>query len=354
MLTEKQLEEIREHLENAKNPIFFFDNDADGLASFLILQRFIGRGRGVSLKGLPSLTKAYYRRVEEFNADYIFVLDRPGIDDDFIELNKKDKNLPIVCIDHHQLDGEPKIENYYNTFVTSGKSEPTAYLCYKTTGRKEDLWLAVIGCVGDYFIPEFIGEFEKQYPELINQPYKNPFDIVYNTELGKIIRVLNLALKDSTSNVVSLYKFLMKAQGPKDTLEENSKTKGFLERYELLNKIIQKNLEKAEKSIDKKNKLLFFTYSGEMSLSQDISNELSYKHPDMIIVVGFIKGGHVKFSLRGEKVRTKMVNAIEGLEGAMGGGHEVSCGAQMSAELVPKFKENLIKEIEQERSKGKN
>ena len=31
MLTEKQLKEIREHLEKAQNPVFFFDNDADGL-----------------------------------------------------------------------------------------------------------------------------------------------------------------------------------------------------------------------------------------------------------------------------------------------------------------------------------
>lgn len=32
MLTEKQISEIREHLEKAQNPLFFFDND-DGLCS---------------------------------------------------------------------------------------------------------------------------------------------------------------------------------------------------------------------------------------------------------------------------------------------------------------------------------
>jgi len=45
MLTETQINEIKEHLEKAQNPLFFFDNDNDGLASFLLLRRYIDRGR---------------------------------------------------------------------------------------------------------------------------------------------------------------------------------------------------------------------------------------------------------------------------------------------------------------------
>jgi len=345
MLSEKQILEIRAHLENARNPVFFFDNDSDGLASFLLLQRFIGRGRGISLKGLPSLNKSYFKKAEELNADYIFVLDRPGIDDDVIELNA-DKNIPLVCIDHHQISDKPKIENYYNTYLTSSKSEPTSYLCYKVSGKKEDMWLAVIGCVGDWVIPEFFDEFKKNYPELVDFPYKTAADLLYHTELGKIIMILNLALKDTTTNVVSMYKYLMKARGPNDILEENSHTESFLKRYEFLNKLVKKTAKKAEENIDKKNKLLFFTYSGEMSLSQDISNELTYKYPDYRIIVGFIKGNHVKFSLRGLNVRTLMLDSIKNIDGATGGGHEFSCGAQMSADSVAVFKENFLKEIE--------
>ena len=49
MLTQKQIKEIREHLDKAQNPLFFFDNDVDGLTSFLILQRYIGSGRGIAV-----------------------------------------------------------------------------------------------------------------------------------------------------------------------------------------------------------------------------------------------------------------------------------------------------------------
>jgi single-stranded DNA-specific DHH superfamily exonuclease len=350
MITEKQLQEIREHLENARNPVFFFDNDADGLASFLILRRFAGKGRGVSLKGLPSLNKSYYKKAEEFNCDYIFVLDRPEVDKEVIELNKKGKNIPIVCIDHHPAEELPETENYYNTYATSKKSEPTSYLCYKATERKEDIWLAVLGCVADWYVPDFFKEFEKKYPELIDSKCKNAADIIYKTKLGKIARILELSLKDINRNVSSLLNYMINAKSPSEILEENEKTRIFLERYEFLNKIIQKNIEKAEESIDKKNKFLFFTYGGEMSLSQPIATELAYRHPDLKLVVGFIKGEGVKFSLRGEGIRTAMMNAIKNIEGSRGGGHEFSCGAQMSSDDIENFKENLLREIKKLKS----
>ena len=34
MISPEKIKEVREHLETAQNPIFFFDNDADGLCSF--------------------------------------------------------------------------------------------------------------------------------------------------------------------------------------------------------------------------------------------------------------------------------------------------------------------------------
>ena len=100
MLTEKQLTEIREYLDNSRNPIFFFDNDPDGLCSYLLLRRFCGRGKGVIVKSSASVNKQYFSMVERFNSDCIFVLDKPGIDQEFV-LEAKDKNIPLLHIDHH-------------------------------------------------------------------------------------------------------------------------------------------------------------------------------------------------------------------------------------------------------------
>src|SRR3989344_9340693 len=139
MLTEKQVSEIREHLEKAQNPVFFFDNDPDGLCSFLLLQRYIGRGRGVVIKSFPNMEAGYFRKVSELNADYIFILDKPLVAKEFFE-KVKEVNIPVVWIDHHEIEAEaPGFINYYNPMLNSNKTnEPVTALCYQITGNKED------------------------------------------------------------------------------------------------------------------------------------------------------------------------------------------------------------------------
>src|SRR3989344_9231832 len=100
MLNAKQAEEIKEHLEKAQNPVFYYDNDADGLCSFLILRRALGRGKGVVIRSYPGLDKGYARKAEELGADYVFVLDKPELTREFVEeINKM--GLPLVWIEHH-------------------------------------------------------------------------------------------------------------------------------------------------------------------------------------------------------------------------------------------------------------
>ena len=39
MLTDAQIQEIRGFLEKAENPLFLFDDDPDGLTSYLLLKK---------------------------------------------------------------------------------------------------------------------------------------------------------------------------------------------------------------------------------------------------------------------------------------------------------------------------
>ena len=119
MLTQKQVKEIKEHLEQAQNPLFFFDNDPDGLCSFLLLQRWLGRGKGVPIKSFPDLSKDYFRKVSELGADYVFILDKPVISTEFFEEVEK-FNVPVVWIDHHEVQVEiPEFIHYYNPLLYS-------------------------------------------------------------------------------------------------------------------------------------------------------------------------------------------------------------------------------------------
>ena len=342
MLTEKQMKEIREHLESAQNPLFFFDNDNDGLSSFLLLQRFIGRGKGVIIRSFPDLNSSYYRKVNELKPDYIFILDKPLVSPEFFEKAKKD-NIPVVWIDHHQVD-KPLDDyvHYYNPFFNDSKNEPVSYLCYKTCGRREDIWLGMIGCISDCYMPDFYPEFFKKYPELcINEP-KSAFDLLYKSEIGRIARILDFSLKDTITNVVNMTKFMTGVRGPLDILEENSKTKQILRRYEEINSKYQQLIEKAREMAN--TKLVYFQYGGSLSLSANISNRLIYEYPDKLIVVVFISGDVANISIRGKgNIRKLTLEALSGIPGATGGGHESATGAKMSVSDLPKFKECIEK-----------
>jgi len=339
MLTPEQLSEIKEHLEKAQNPLFFFDNDADGLCSFLLLRRAIGRGRGVAIKSFPDLNASYARKISELNPDYVFILDKPIVSEGFLK-ETQDKNLKVVWIDHHEISfpdlSKFPLVGYYNSMKSEKPgSEPITYWCSKI-GREEDLWLAVAGCIGDGYLPEFSQKAEKEYPELW-KPVKSAFDGLYNTGLGKISRILNFALKDRTSSVIKMIKFMFKAK-PEEVLE------GFLlERFMQINEKAEKLIEKAEEFLNK-GKILYFQYGGDLSISADIANELFYRHPDKIIAVAYLKGTKANISIRGKNdIKEATLKAIEGIENARGGGHKQAVGCQMNVEDLPVFIEKFEK-----------
>lgn len=346
MLNKNQVQEIKEHLEKAQNPLFLFDNDQDGLCSFLLLQRYIGRGKGVPVKSFPGLNADYFRRIDELNADYVFILDKPLVEDSFWE-KVKQINIPIVWIDHHEIDKEsiPDFVNYYNPlFNESPTNEPVTYLCSQINNKKEDLWLGVAGCISDRFLPDFYEDFKKQYPELAIDTL-DPFEIFYKSEIGRVARIFGFGLKDRITNVISMQKFLMKSTSPYDVLNEVPKNKTMHERYNQINKKYNKFLEKARNSKDEDEKLLYFQYGGDMSISADLANQLSFEFSDRIVVVVYVAGIKANISARGKNVREIVLKAIEGIEGASGGGHEEAVGAQVAIDSLEKFKEKLIKLI---------
>ena len=344
MLTEKQVKEIRLHLEKAQNPLFFFDNDPDGLCSFLILQRYIGRGKGIPIKSFPELMPEYFRKIRELNADYVFILDKPLVSVGFFEeINKI--NIPVVWIDHHVTDNLiPDFVNYYNPTLNKKRtSEPVTALCYQISKKKEDLWISIIGSVSDGFIPENYKEFEKKYPDL-SMKSKNALEIFYRTDVGKMARMMSFGLKDRTTNVINMIRFLIKAKNPYEFLHADLKN-SFQKRFHQIDSKYQHLLKKAVALGKKQRKIIFFQYGGDLSMSSDIANELTYLFNNRNIAVVYIKGSKANISFRGNKIRTGFLKSIEGLEGATGGGHENAVGGQIKIEDIEKFRENLEKNL---------
>jgi single-stranded DNA-specific DHH superfamily exonuclease len=347
-LTKKQISEIREHLEKAQNPLFLFDNDQDGLCSFLLLQRYIKRGKGFPVKNSRSSGSDYIRKINEFGSDYIFILDVPEFSEEFFTEVRK-FNIPIVWIDHHDTEKKkiPAFANYYNPFFNKKNSnEPVTFLCWEIVKkvRKEDLWLGVIGCISDSFVPDFYDDFKKDNPELsLDKKGISAFDIFYGSEIGKISRILGFGLKDKTSNVIMMVKFLMKSKGPYDILHENKDNKSFHKRFVEIDKKYTALIKKAKQEVSVDYKFVFFKYAGDTSMSSEISNGLSYLFPKKYIFVAYTNGAKVNISARGNNVRDKVLNIIENLENATGGGHENAVGAQIQKEDLKKFEDMVLK-----------
>ena len=347
MLTKKQVKEIREHLEKAQNPLFFFDSDPDGLCSFLLLQRYIERGKGFPVKTSPELTHEYFRKVRELDPDYIFILDQPEVSMEFFKEVEK-VNIPVVWIDHHEIDKKkiPKFVNYYNPVFNKKKSEePVTALCYQITKVKKDLWIGVVGSISDKFVPDFYDEFKKAFPEFgINS--KDAFEIYYNSKIGELAKMFSFGLMDRTTNVINMLKFLTKVKSPYDVFEETSKNSSMHGRFNELYKKYKKLVDKAEKEAKKSGKLFFFKYGGDTGMSADIANRLKYLFPEKIIVVARVVGARVSISMRGKKIREKVLKVIEKIPGATGGGHENAVGAQVSIEHIEEFEKSLRELVE--------
>ncbi len=345
MLDKKSILKIREFLEKSQNPLFFFDNDADGLCSFLLLQRYLERGKGVAIKSHPDLSEDYFRKVNELDADAIIILDKPVVSEEFL-IRAHEKNMPVLWIDHHPPEQEiPKYVDYYNPIIMkNGENTPVTRMCYQVSEKKDDMWLAVAGCIADKHLPDFYGEFEKKYPELAVDS-DDPFVVKYESDIGKISQMLDFGLKDRTSNVISMMKFLMKVKFPSEILAESSKNKLMHLKYNQIDSRRKALISKARELAKKPGIVLFFRFGGDLSISSELSNELMHRYPNKLVVVAYANGYKANISMRGDNARAILLKVIDKFEDSTGGGHEKAVGARVKTEDLDRFREEVEKVV---------
>ncbi len=341
MLSDKEIKQIREELDNCKNPLFFFHDDPDGLCSFLLLYRYIREGYGIVFKAKPGLGVNFIRKVDEYMPDKVFILDIPIVDQEFLDK----ANAPVVWIDHHRPLERNKVRYFNPRIKDKGDGTPVTRICYGVVER--DMWIAAIGCIGDWVIPDFFDEFNKRYEGLVEKDFKDAGKIYFETKLGELVRIFSYILKGKTSDVVKCFKVLTRMDDPNEILEQSSARGKFIyKRFEKINEEYKALLDEAVKCAGK-DKLLIYVYTeNKMSFSGDLSNELIYRYPDKIVIIGREKSGEVRLSLRSTKIKLPAVidKALVGVEG-YGGGHEYACGANVKKGDFKKFIEGIREQI---------
>lgn len=340
MIPKEQIEQIRDEILSCKRPVYFFHDDPDGLCSFLLFYRSIGDGKGIVIKTHPRIGEMFSKNVEEFGADKVFVLDIAMVDQEFIDSVK----VPVVWIDHHEPLERDNVK-YFNPRL-SGENIPPSRICYEAV--KKDLWISMAGCIGDWHMPDIKDEFCDKYPDLLDKSVIKPEEALFNSKLGELVRILSFNLKGTTADVLKSAKILTRIESPYEILQQTTPRGRFIyKRYENVKGYYDEMLKEALKS-NKRGKILMFTYQADkLSLTKELSNELLYRFPKKVILIGREKSGEMKCSLRsGEAIILPplLENALKGVNG-YGGGHEHACGAVIKVEDFGRFVESLKKEI---------
>ncbi|MDD5253903.1 MAG: DHHA1 domain-containing protein [Candidatus Nanoarchaeia archaeon] len=342
MITEKEINEIRTLLKKSRSPLFLYDDDPDGLSSFLLLRKWLGRGKGIVVKSSPTLDTKYIKKVEELKPDRVFVLDKPIIAQEFVD----EARVPVVWIDHHDLVNVEGVK-YFNPKINNKEDyRPTSYWCSIVSDNHD--WIAAAGIIGDWHIPDNLDELIEKYPDLFFKT-KNPGDLLFNSEFGILIKIFSFALKGTTTQIRNNVAILLKTESPYEILNKLTPAGKYLyKHFERVNKEYSELLEKAVKKYDPKTNSLIFTYpSTRSSHTGALSNELIYKFPDTLLVIGRIKGDEVRISLRhsSKVIPPVLEKALEGLEG-YGGGHLHACGANIKEADFKEFVDRLKRLIQ--------
>jgi len=341
MLTNKEVKYLREELASAKNPLFFYDDDPDGICSFVLLYKIHREGRGIIVKASPKLDSRLTHKVQENSPDKIFILDIPITSQEFIDQAK----TPVYYIDHHEPLELNKVK-YYNPRIKNPSAYiPTTRMCYQISGDKNNLWIATVGCLADWHMPDFIDEFIKEYPQLLDKN-KDLNYAVYHQPVGKLVRIFSFLLKGPTSDVRKSIKILTRIKTPFEILnQETSQGKFLYRRFEKINQQYEDLVAEAKKKATRSKLLLFYYSENKWSFTADLANELVNLFPKKVIIIARNKSGEMKCSVRATRnIRDPLQKALVGIQGR-GGGHENACGTVIKEEDWEQFLKNFKREI---------
>lgn len=338
MIPDTELKKLRNLILNAENPLYLFDDDQDGLCSFLIFWRATKKGKGIALKGPPQ-KNIIMKNLRRTN-DLLVILDKPTLKDEDLE----DVEIPIVYVDHHPLMEITKEKFYYfNPKIKDPNDElSTSYWVYKA--MQSDLWLSAIGTISDWHIPDYTKELQNQFPDIFTK-INEPGDAIFDSPFGILSKSFLFSLKGKSDEVKQCINTLTRIESPYEILNQTtSRGKFIYKHYEKMNKSYEKTLKEAMKASDNKEFLIYISPSEQDSFTSLISNELVYRNPTKIIIIARVKGEKANISLRSWKLNLQPIvkKTLEHVQGS-GGGHMHACGANINSNDLDIFLNNFKK-----------
>lgn len=342
MITEKEIIEIKDKLVSSARPLFLFDDDADGVTSFVMMYKLVGEGKGICVKGKPLVEASYLKKINEFSPDRVFILDKPLVEQELLDGISQE----VIWLDHHPPQSNKGVKYFNPRLNDETDNRPTSFWAYKVCcdDVPEALWLAGIGVVGDWSLA-LKDELSTKYPDLLPEHVKSAPEALFTTKLGLLVKIIDFNLKGTTAEVMQSIKILTRIKNPYEILDSVTPKGKYLhkkflkinEQYELL----KSRVEVTDSPI------IFFKYTdNKLAISSMLSNEILFEHPEKVIIIAREKADELMLSIRSSKVNVERLlsKSLEGVDGS-GGGHDNACGACIKKADFELFKDNFEKNL---------
>jgi hypothetical protein len=234
---------------------------------------------------------------------------------------------------------------YFNPKKYELESFPTSYWCYQLT--QSDEWLAVLGCVSDWQLPDVVKTFIKANKKLFPRKTTDPGEILYNSTFGRLIQSLTFNLVGPSKEVSLSLSAIRKIQSLQELLDATTESAAFIkQRADKTANVYFQILAEIVKTI-KRQKLVVYIYpENTTSFTGELSNELQYRYPKKVILIGRNREGQYRCSIRSKEhdLPAVLSRALVGISG-YGGGHTNACGLCVDANDWDRFLVVLKEEL---------
>jgi single-stranded DNA-specific DHH superfamily exonuclease len=362
---------------SSKKAALFFDDDPDGIASGVILEKLL-KEKGIEVilrlhnnKQKPPFSEAFIKDLERHNVELLVVTDFSIAGFGFYEDYKKfmqNTAIKILILEHHQDTSVYSFDESKALYINSGNIQNeingSQYCCAKfsydiattiTPQLKKYGWIAAIGIIGDSnyytwgeFVKKIIQEKNKTAEKEIPLPAEA--DEYYSTPYGKAAKNMFFGIGKEEKEILDIYNATYTAKNIEQLLEFLQKYDSikyeaydYIENYEYLVKTNPPNAQEMNVAeIEIKSKY----YIGNI-----VANIISAKYPDTIFFV-YNKNneGYVYISTRlqtGKINLGKVFNKCEAkVSGAKGGGHNNAAGARVPEGQFKAFRNAFYGELE--------
>ncbi len=341
-ITEDELQDFAQRIRQASRPLIYYDDDADGLASYLLVHHANRDAIGVRCGRGPEVDAEFARKIHENQPDLVVILDKPRVSDEFFT----SYNTPTLWLDHHDPTAYKKRGHvtYLNPRVHNDHdNRPTSYWVWLALGGP--VWIAGVGTTADWH-DSLLVDVRRAHPELLGR-VRGIKGALYRSPLGELVRIFNFSLKGATKHIRGCVNTLKKIEHPKELLTGNTPRGRFILKH--VKPILveyEEQLRQAQQTRSRKGVFVHIFSAHKNSLVAEVANELLVRRRTPLIIVGRRTGGEIKFSMRSHTRDLPPIveKALQGVEG-YGGGHRDACGGSVSERDWKRFIAQVRKHV---------